>query len=256
MARRCPGCTAPATASAAAPSAAARSRAVSRSISIEQLRVIRRRGLVAAAERERAAARGIRAAPRACRAAGPRARGRAPAACARRGSSPRTRSPRACIPRSACARRCAAPARCASILPCSSNSSASSTVSKSIAPRFSRAAASALYSAYRFVRCGSSALRVLAPSPSRGPTASPTPACTSAAPANASPPGRTRSVLIAPRASMRMSHDHAQAIDVGLERAQLVGQLLGQHRDHAAREIHRRAALARVDGRCASPSRT
>ena len=41
--------------------------------------------------------------------------------------------------------------------------------------------------------------------------------------------------------------DHAQAIDLGLERAELVRQPLGQHRNHAPREIHRLAALARVD---------
>ena len=39
---------------------------------------------------------------------------------------------------------------------------------------------------------------------------------------------------------------HAQAVDVRLERAELVRQLLRQHRDHAAREVHRGAALARL----------
>ena len=40
--------------------------------------------------------------------------------------------------------------------------------------------------------------------------------------------------------------DHAQPVDVRLERAELVRQRLRQHRNHAAREIDRRAALARV----------
>ena len=40
--------------------------------------------------------------------------------------------------------------------------------------------------------------------------------------------------------------DHAEPVDIRLERAELVRQRLGQHRDHAAREIDRRAALARV----------
>jgi hypothetical protein len=44
-----------------------------------------------------------------------------------------------------------------SMRPLSSNTSASSTVSKSIAPRFSRALASTLYSAYRLSSRGSSA---------------------------------------------------------------------------------------------------
>ncbi len=39
---------------------------------------------------------------------------------------------------------------------------------------------------------------------------------------------------------------HAEPVDPGLERAELVRERLGQHRDHAAREIDRRAALARV----------
>jgi hypothetical protein len=39
---------------------------------------------------------------------------------------------------------------------------------------------------------------------------------------------------------------HAQAVDRGLERTQLVRQLLGQHRDDAPRKIDRRAAIARV----------
>ena len=42
------------------------------------------------------------------------------------------------------------------ILPRMSNSSCVSTVSKSIAPRFSRAASSALNTAYSCLRCGSS----------------------------------------------------------------------------------------------------
>ena len=40
--------------------------------------------------------------------------------------------------------------------------------------------------------------------------------------------------------------DHAQPVDVGLERAHLVRQCLRQHRDHAPRKIHGRAALARI----------
>ena len=40
--------------------------------------------------------------------------------------------------------------------------------------------------------------------------------------------------------------DHAQPVDVGLERAELVGQRLRQHRYHAPREVDRRPALARV----------
>ena len=39
---------------------------------------------------------------------------------------------------------------------------------------------------------------------------------------------------------------HAQPVDIGLERAQLVRQRFGQHRDHAAREVHRSPALARI----------
>ena len=38
---------------------------------------------------------------------------------------------------------------------------------------------------------------------------------------------------------------HAQAVHVRIERTQAVGELLRQHRNHAAREIHRIAALAR-----------
>jgi hypothetical protein len=40
--------------------------------------------------------------------------------------------------------------------------------------------------------------------------------------------------------------DHAQALDLGIERTQAVGQLLRQHRDHAAREVHRGRALVGV----------
>ena len=40
--------------------------------------------------------------------------------------------------------------------------------------------------------------------------------------------------------------DHRQAVDVRIERAQPVGELLGQHRNHPAREIHRGAPLARI----------
>ncbi len=40
---------------------------------------------------------------------------------------------------------------------------------------------------------------------------------------------------------------HAQTVDRGLERAQLVGELLGQHRNDAPRKVHRRAALARIE---------
>ena len=45
--------------------------------------------------------------------------------------------------------------------------------------------------------------------------------------------------------------DHAQALDIGVERAQAVGQLLGQHGNHAAREIHAGGAVVgvNVDGR-------
>ena len=39
---------------------------------------------------------------------------------------------------------------------------------------------------------------------------------------------------------------HAQPVDVRLQRAQLVRQRLGQHRNHAPRKVDRRAALARV----------
>ncbi len=46
------------------------------------------------------------------------------------------------------------------------------------------------------------------------------------------------------RADRHLAH-HRQAIDVGIERAQAVGDLLRQHRDHAAREVHRGTALAR-----------
>ncbi len=37
--------------------------------------------------------------------------------------------------------------------------------------------------------------------------------------------------------------DHGQALDLRVERAQAVGELLGQHRDDAAREVHRVAAI-------------
>ena len=39
--------------------------------------------------------------------------------------------------------------------------------------------------------------------------------------------------------------DHGKALDLRIERAQAVGELLGQHRDHAAREVHR---VATVEG--------
>ena len=39
---------------------------------------------------------------------------------------------------------------------------------------------------------------------------------------------------------------HRQAVDLGVERAQAVGDLLRQHRDHAPREIDRGAALERI----------
>ncbi len=39
---------------------------------------------------------------------------------------------------------------------------------------------------------------------------------------------------------------HAEPVDLGLERAELVRERLGQHRDHAAREVDRRSPLARV----------
>ena len=44
--------------------------------------------------------------------------------------------------------------------------------------------------------------------------------------------------------------DHAQALDIGVERAQTVGELLGQHRDDAAREVHAGGAVVgvHVDG--------
>ena len=40
---------------------------------------------------------------------------------------------------------------------------------------------------------------------------------------------------------------HGQAIDVRIERAEAVRELLRQHRDDAAREVHRGAALARLE---------
>ena len=40
--------------------------------------------------------------------------------------------------------------------------------------------------------------------------------------------------------------DHAEPVDAAFQRAELVGQLLGQHGNHAARKIHRCAAFARV----------
>ena len=40
--------------------------------------------------------------------------------------------------------------------------------------------------------------------------------------------------------------DHAQAVDVGLERTHFVRQFLRQHRDHAPREIDRGSTLARI----------
>ncbi|MNC22364.1 hypothetical protein D3C75_703630 [compost metagenome] len=49
-------------------------------------------------------------------------------------------------------------------------------------------------------------------------------------------------------AALRHGHlaDHGQAIDQRIQRAQAVGQLLGQHRDHPLGEIHRVAALDRL----------
>ena len=45
--------------------------------------------------------------------------------------------------------------------------------------------------------------------------------------------------------------DHAEAIDLGHQRAQVVREFLGQHRQHAAREVDRGRALARlgIEGR-------
>ncbi|MCY1228262.1 hypothetical protein D9M72_405640 [compost metagenome] len=40
--------------------------------------------------------------------------------------------------------------------------------------------------------------------------------------------------------------DHAQPVDVGIERAQPVGQLLRQHRDHAAGEVDGRGTVQRI----------
>ncbi|CAJ0881046.1 hypothetical protein R76727_03343 [Ralstonia mannitolilytica] len=40
--------------------------------------------------------------------------------------------------------------------------------------------------------------------------------------------------------------DHAQAIDLRVQRAQAVGELLRQHRDHAAREVDRSRAVNRI----------
>ncbi|MCY1291207.1 hypothetical protein D9M70_403880 [compost metagenome] len=49
-------------------------------------------------------------------------------------------------------------------------------------------------------------------------------------------------------AGLREAHlaDHRQAIDVRVQRAQAVGQLLRQHRHHALGEVHRVAALLRL----------
>ena len=47
-------------------------------------------------------------------------------------------------------------------------------------------------------------------------------------------------------AGYRHVADHAQPIDLGLQRAELVGELLGQHRNHTPREVDRCAAIARV----------
>ena len=41
--------------------------------------------------------------------------------------------------------------------------------------------------------------------------------------------------------------DHAQAIHIGVQRAQAVGQLLGQHGNHAAREIDTGGAVVGID---------
>ncbi|MNZ81736.1 hypothetical protein D3C78_1004140 [compost metagenome] len=41
--------------------------------------------------------------------------------------------------------------------------------------------------------------------------------------------------------------DHGQAIDVRVQRAQAVGQLLGEHRDNTLGEVHRVATLLRLD---------
>jgi hypothetical protein len=40
--------------------------------------------------------------------------------------------------------------------------------------------------------------------------------------------------------------DHAQTVDVRVQRAQAVRQLLRQHRNHAAREVDRRGAIQRI----------
>ena len=52
--------------------------------------------------------------------------------------------------------------------------------------------------------------------------------------------------MISPVAEMRHVADHAQALDLRVERTQAVGELLRQHRNHAAREVHRVAALVGV----------
>ena len=55
--------------------------------------------------------------------------------------------------------------------------------------------------------------------------------------------------LVARDAAIRRDRhvaDHRQAVHVRIQRAQAVGDLLRQHRDHAAREIHRGAALQRI----------
>ena len=50
---------------------------------------------------------------------------------------------------------------------------------------------------------------------------------------------------IAAAADMHVAH-HAQAIHMRIQRAQAVGQFFRQHRDHAARKIHRVAAQNRL----------
>ncbi|CPO42827.1 Uncharacterised protein [Bordetella pertussis] len=57
--------------------------------------------------------------------------------------------------------------------------------------------------------------------------------------------GRHRSGLGAGRRDHHVAHQH-QAVDIGVERAQPVGQHLGQHRNHAARKIHAGAALVGI----------
>ena len=124
-----------------------------------------------------------------------------------------------------------------SILPLASKIICVSTDSKSIAPRFCRAPKSALKTRYRVSISGAAVFLAL----------------------EHRRDFRVRHALVgmdharielvalhhAARGHLHLAHHH-EAIDLGLERAQLVGELLGQHRDHAPREVHRVAAVVRL----------